>query len=116
MKTHPKPCLYPHLEKLLTHYNSVGWQHCDRGTTAALRSYIQTVELGLHTFVVRSMPFPGDRPLFMETLAEAGVTEFLLCEQSTALMEDLHFLLAEGWQISGPYGISPLLGLRMRKE
>jgi len=112
---------YPnaHLAGLLAHFNAQGWQHCDRGTCSAVRAYVQTNDLGLGTLVVRDMPFPGDLPAFMETLAEAGVTEFLLCEQSTALMENLHFLMAGGWQIIGTYEwqdrLSALLGLRVRK-
>ena len=112
---------YPnaHLEGLLTHYNAQGWQHCDRGTCSALRAFVWTNELGLDALIVRDMPFSGDLPAFMQTFDEAGITEFTLCEQSTALMEDLHFLMAQGWQIIGTYERqdrhSPLLGLRVRK-
>jgi len=109
----------PRLAELTAHYNANGWQHCDRGTKAALRAYCQAEEYGLDALAVQEMPFPGDMPAFKDCLAQAGVTEFLLCDQSTGLMESLHDLMAEGWYICGAFErnekFSPLLGLRMRK-
>ena len=109
----------PRFEELTAHFNAHGWQHCDRGIKAALRAHCQTTEYGLDALAVREMPFPGDMPAFKECLAEAGVTEFMLCDQSTGLMETLHDLMAEGWCICGTYErdakFSPLLGLRVKK-
>ena len=109
----------PHLDKLVSHYNAHGWQHCDRGTQALLRGYIQTDDIGLGTLAVRDMPSTADMPDFMDCLADAGLTEFLLCDRSSGLMDALHYLLAEGWQVIGSCDSMdekrPLLGLLMRK-
>ena len=109
----------PPFDKLTAHYNARGWQHCDRGTLAALRAYIQTNDLGLDILAVRDMPATTDMPDFMNTLAEAGITEFLLCDKSSGLKDALHYLLADGWQVCGASESTdekaPLLGLLMRK-
>ena len=39
---------------------------------------------------------------FSDTLKAAGVTTFVLTNQSTALMENIHQLEAEGWKLLGP--------------
>jgi len=109
----------PHLAGLAAHYDAHGWQHCDRGTKAALRAYCQATEYGWDALAVRDMPRTADMPDFMDCLADAGLTEFLLCDRSSGLMDALHYLLAEGWQVIGSYDSmdekKPLLGLRMRK-
>ena len=109
----------PHLDRLTTYYNTCGWQRCDRGTLAALRAYIQTNDLGLDILAVRDMPATTDMPDFVGILAETGITEFLLCDQSSGLMDALHYLLADGWQVCGSSESTdekaPLLGLLMRK-
>ena len=108
-----------HLEGLLAHYNAQGWQHCGLGTCFAISAFNVTNDSGLDTLTVWNMPSIGDMPGFLDTLAEAGITEFLLCDRSSGLMDVLHYLLDRGWQIIGTYErqdrYSPLLGLRMRK-
>jgi hypothetical protein len=108
-----------YLEGLLAHCNVHGWQDCRPGTKAALRAYDQTDGIGLGTLAVRDMPRTVDMPDFMDCLALADVTEFLLCDRSSGLMDALHYLLAEGWQVCGAYDSlddgASLLGLLMRK-
>ena len=114
-KTYENACL----AELTAHYNAHGWQHCDRGTKAALRAYDQTNDYRLGTLAVRDMPCTADMPDFMDCLAAAGIFEFLLCDKSSGLMDALHYLLAEGWQIHGTHENrderKPLMGLRMWK-
>lgn len=109
----------PRLDELTAHYQAHGWEGCNRGTNAALRGYIQTDDIGLGTLVVRDMPCTADMPDFLDCLADAGITEFLLCDRSSGLMDALHYLLSEGWQVCGTYenrgSGAPLLGLRMWK-
>ncbi len=38
---------------------------------------------------------------FSDTLKAAGVTTFVLTNQSTGLMEDIHNLEAQGWRLTG---------------
>ena len=112
---------YPnaYLEGLIARYNTLGWRRCDRGTATAALAYDQTNELGLDVLAVWDMPCTGDMPAFMDTLAGAGITEFLLCDQSSGLMDALHYLLDEGWQVCGVRDNRdekrPLVGLLMRK-
>jgi len=109
----------PRLDELTAHYNAHGWVGCGQGQKAALRAYEQTNGCRLGTLAVLDMPRTGDMPGFLGCLADAGVTEFLLCDRSSGLMGALHCLLAEGWQIHGTYedrgSYKSLLGLRMWK-
>ena len=108
-----------HLDQLTAHYNANGWQHCDPGTKAVLRAFIIASDYGMNRLMAREMPAAGDMPLFAECLAEAGITEFMLCDRSSGLMETLHFLLADGWEICGTYEkqdrLASVRGLHMRK-
>ena len=109
----------PHLAGLAAHYDAFGWELCGNGKKAALRAYDQTNDYRLGTLAVRDMPCTADMPDFMDCLAAAGVFEFLLCDKSSGLMDALHYLLAEGWQIHGTHENrderKPLMGLRMWK-
>jgi len=108
-----------HFDKLIAHYEASGWQHSDRGASAALLAYDQSVNLGLDALAVKEMPFLPDMPAFLDCLEEAGIAEFLLCDRSSGLMVVLHFLLANGWQMCGACEMKDrsksLLGLQMRK-
>jgi len=108
-----------HFDKLIAHYEASGWQHSDRGASAALLAYDQSVDLGLDALAVKEMPFLPNMPAFLACLEEAGIAEFLLCDRSSGLMEALHCLLANGWQMCGPCEVKdrskPLPGLRIRK-
>jgi hypothetical protein len=108
-----------YIEERNAYFRAKGWQNCDQGTNAAICAYFQTNERGLDAFAVKDMPASGDMDAFMDCLAEAGIGEFLLCDKSSGLMEALHYLLAQGWQVCGTYEkqdrYSPLLGLRLRK-
>ena len=70
--------------------------------------------------MVSDMPFMQDMDDFMRTIEAAGITEFLLCDTSTGLMESLHYRMGHGWQITGAceFSTSPHTkrqGLRMKK-
>ena len=59
-------------------------------------------------------------PYYRDTFEAAGITEFLLCDNSTGLMESLHYLLGHGWAVGGTCELeasyhTTLLGLRMKK-
>ena len=52
-------------------------------------------------FEVDDLPWPRDIHEFVETLRDAGVTEFAVTDRSTGLMEGLHKLAAEGCTMQG---------------
>ena len=108
-----------HFDKLIAYYEANGWQHCSQGASAALLAYDQSVNLGLGALAVKEMPFLPDMPAFLDCLKEAGIAEFLLYERSSGLMEVLHCLLANGWQICGVCEMKDrsksMPGLLMRK-
>jgi hypothetical protein len=91
------------------------------GVHKAVLAYRQTQTNGLGIFTVEDMPFPQDMPDFMKAVeADADIREFYLCDESTGLMESLHYLLHTGWQISGPFetkidNFIPLRGLHMER-
>jgi hypothetical protein len=76
---------------------------CSSGRGRAHRAYYETNDYELETYTVKEMPFENDMTEFINTIKEAGIKEFNLCDQSTGLMESLHHLLAAGWQVSGVY-------------
>ena len=92
----------------------------DFGVSYALRAYYRTNEMELAAYTVEEMPFEQDIPVFLATLDKAGITEFNLCECSTALMVTLHCLIEAGWQIGEPVKqnvdcFTTLYGLHMKK-
>ena len=108
-----------HLDKLMAFYeesSDVKASLADRGVFA---SYFYTNDHQQTIFTVERMPFAEDIGEFMYTVEEAGIREFQLCDESTGLMEVLHHLLANGWEIVGTpelnlsYGLQR--GLLMRK-
>lgn len=92
-----------------------------RGMNWALRAYLNTNENGAEEFGIDDMPFMADMDDFMETLEAAGITAFLLWDNSTGLMESLHSLMEHGWEVYGicktekpPYPVK--MGLRVRRK
>lgn len=90
------------------------------GMNRAIRAYLESNDENLSELMVSDMPFMQDMDDFMGTIEDAGITEFLLCDTSTALMETLHYLMGHGWQITGTceFSTSPYTkrqGLRMKK-
>ena len=107
-----------HLESYLSHCNAHGWRDIERGIKTAITAYVWTNTLGLDTLVVRESPYMDEVRLFLDCLAEAGITEFLLCDlRSHDLMVFLNTLLKNGWQVCEAYENNDphLLGLRVRK-
>lgn len=90
------------------------------GMNRAIRAYLESNDENLSELMVSDMPFLQDMDDFMGTIEAAGITEFLLCETSTALMENLHYLMGHGWQVAGTHEYAPnpyskRQGLRMKK-
>ena len=90
------------------------------GASRAIRAYLESNDENLSELMVSDMPFLQDMDDFMGTIEAAGITEFLLCDTSTALMETLHYLMGHGWQVAGTYEYAPSRyskrqGLRMKK-
>ena len=109
------------------YFNSLIREYTDKrqrpesfGMSRAIMAYLDTNDSGVTEFMVGDMPFLQDMDGFMETVEAAGITEFLLCDTSTGLMESLHYLMGHGWQITGAceFSTSPYTkrqGLRMKK-
>lgn len=90
------------------------------GMNRAIRAYLESNDENLSGLMVSDMPFMQDMDDFMGTIEAAGITEFLLCDTSTGLMESLHYLMGHGWQITEAceFSTSPYTkrqGLRMKK-
>ena len=90
------------------------------GMNRAIRAYLESNDENLSELMVSDMPFMQDMDDFMGTIEAAGITEFLLCDTSTALMETLHYLMGHGWQITGTCELNTTpfttrQGLRMKK-
>lgn len=90
------------------------------GVNRAVMAYLQTNDNGLSEFMADDLPFLQDMDDFMGAVEAAGITEFLLCDTSTALMESLHYLMSHGWQVAGACEVevsrySKKQGLRMKK-
>lgn len=90
------------------YFNSLIEKYTDRkeapesfGMNRAIMSYLNTNDYGLSKLTVDDMPFLQDMDGFMETIEAAGIMEFNLCDNSTGLMESLHYLMAHGWMIDG---------------
>lgn len=90
------------------------------GVNRAIMAYLQINDCNLTEFMAEDMPFLNDMDNFMGTVEAAGITEFLLCDNSTGLMESLHYLMAHGWQIAGTCEVktgcvTTKKGLRIKK-
>ena len=90
------------------------------GMNRAIRAYLESNDENLSGLMVSDMPFMQDMDDFMGTIEAAGITEFLLCDNSTALMESLHYLMGHGWMVGGTCEVktshfSTRQGLRMKK-
>lgn len=90
------------------------------GMNRAIRAYLESNDGNLSELMVSDMPFMQDMDDFMGTIEAAGITEFLLCDTSTGLMESLHYLMGHGWQVAGAceFSTSPYTkrqGLHMKK-
>ena len=91
-----------------------------RAARAVVRAYKNTNERGLDTLLVEQAPFPQDFGDFIDILEDNLLPEFLLCDESTGLMNALHELLFRGWQVAGTFEkkvdeFTTLRGLRMKK-
>lgn len=93
--------------------------HATRGELNALRAYLDCQYCEETEYIVRDMGFAENMLDFLATIQAAGITEFIIADNSTALMEILNILLNNGWAVSGTYEheyeYSRVYGLRMRK-
>ncbi len=69
------------------------------GEARAYRSWWRSEETKATRFEVEDLPWEKDLPDFVATLRRAGVNEFAVTDQSTALMRSLHLLAANGCTI-----------------
>lgn len=105
---------------LIDKYTNKKQKPQSHGMNHAIVSYLHTNDANLTELYIDDMPFLNDMDDFMSTIETAGITEFLLCDNSTALMESLHYLFAHGWQIAGTCEVDISLvttrqGLRMKR-
>lgn len=71
------------------------------GQSKAFIAWLNSVQDESSIFEVRDLPWAKDAHDFVETLRAAGITEFAVTDQSTALMQFLHLLAAEGCIMQG---------------
>lgn len=109
-----------YFNSLIREYTDKGQRPESFGMSRAIMAYLDTNDSGVAEFMVGDMPFQQDMDGFMEAVEAAGITEFLLCDNSTGLMESLHYLLGHGWIVGGTCEVedghfSTRQGLRMKK-
>jgi hypothetical protein len=109
-----------YLSSLIEEYTDKRKAPESHGMAYAIRAYLASNDENLSELMVLDMPFMQDMDDFMGTIEAAGITEFLLCDKSTALMENLHYLMGHGWQIAGTCELSTTpfttrQGLRLKK-
>ena len=109
-----------YFNSLIREYTDKGRRPESFGMSRAIMAYLDTNDSGVAEFMVGDMPFLQDMDGFMEAVEAAGTTEFLLCDNSTGLMESLHYLLGHGWAVGGTCELeasyhTTLRGLRMKK-
>lgn len=71
------------------------------GQDKAFCAWDKTIRNESSIFEVEDLPWDKDTHDFVETLRAAGITEFAVTDQSTALMRNLHHLAAEGCAMQG---------------
>ncbi|MEA5014284.1 MAG: hypothetical protein VB099_06960 [Candidatus Limiplasma sp.] len=90
--------------------------------SAAIASYRYTNDMEQGTFTVERLPSGFDTMgEFMSTVEDqAGIKEFQVFDESTGLMEGLHYLLNTGWEIAAPIEIKApwgmMRGLKLQKK
>lgn len=72
-----------------------------RGTQAALEAYSFTINRQSSEFECNDLPWTTDMSDFVKTLREAGLETIAVTETSTALLENLHKLAAQGCTVEG---------------
>jgi len=71
------------------------------GRHRAYIAWFKSIRNQSSTFEVDDLPWPRDIHEFVETLRAAGIAEFAVTDRSTALMQLLHLLTAEGCRMQG---------------
>jgi len=71
------------------------------GQLKAYWAWRYTKENELDTFTLNDFIWDRDVKDFADTLREAGVNEFIYTCTSTALMDNIHDLEANGWKMTG---------------
>ena len=71
------------------------------GQYKAFWAYRRSSEMELKDFEMSDALWESEVADFCRTLLEAGVTEFVLTNQTTALMENIHQLENQGWHLTG---------------
>ena len=77
-------------------YSRVG-----RGVQAALEAYSFTINRQSSEFECNDLPWTTNMVDFVKALREAGLETIVVTETSTALLENLHKLAAQGCTVEG---------------
>jgi hypothetical protein len=72
-----------------------------QGTVKALTAYDRSLRRGADAFEVEDLPWDYELADFAEALRNAGVTEIVVTDQSTALMDGIYGLTALGCRMNG---------------
>ena len=84
----------------------------NRGESTAYRAWVDSVRNDSSIFEVADLPWNEDVVDFVETLRKAGITEIAVTDHSTALMDGLHALDAEGFHIVSTCVVRRIVGNR----
>lgn len=74
-----------------------------RGETTALRAWTSSVRNNTGIYEVTDLPWKEDVSDFVKTIRKAGITEIVVTDHSTALMDGLHALAGENIHIVSTY-------------
>ena len=107
------------IERLLNHFENSSHRPENNGQVYALNGYLRSKLDGESDYIVRDIGFVEDIPDFIAFLDMFEIREFILADNSTALMEILCYFLSAGWYVTDRYSKqeahSTLFGLRLRK-
>lgn len=67
-----------------------------------LRAYMETKELGTENLTITDFFWEKEQEEALNYLREAGIEKITIEDQSTGLMDNLHYLLSNGCQLEGP--------------
>lgn len=92
----------------------------DYTTSCFIQGYLYSNERGFAQYAIENLPEQEDLGELAYMLEEADIQEFILMDNSTALMRGLYEFLSMGWQVAGTYEMKTCwdtqYGLRIRKE
>lgn len=110
----------PHIDSMIEFYQSQDqWKQCGHVDFTVIHNYFGTNDNHYSTFTADMVPSrPDEIEAFTARLIEAGITEFIITEESTALMRDLIQMMRLDWVVTDTFEDEhrgyPIRGLKLK--